>query len=289
MLLQNFKIGVNENGIHFRDEETGVMFTLIKAENGRFRIAVCLKSGDKKSQRMLRSILREKLKGIKAEVPKTFPEITPEKCYISNSNKFQVGEFVVDGICLLHRSDNKKIGVIEIVNQKIPKVLFDLRNPYGCEEAVKDFFELCSPKIKEIYAGTFRKVVAIKNNYSVNSIRKRLRIALEEGVLEQFEKETADTIEVKETVSKNIRVFTDGIARMELERFYYSYYLYDSTESANQIEDLLIISKVLNSLPHVSNVYFRYYSNNRQAGFCITKANNGKILKSALEKEVLTV
>ena len=98
--IENFKIGVNENGFHFQDPETGVIFTLKKADYDRLDMAICSASANEDVCNSLKSMITEILEKYNLRIGE-FEDIAPEKTYISEDQTLFVFEdFAGDGLWL---------------------------------------------------------------------------------------------------------------------------------------------------------------------------------------------
>lgn len=277
--IENLKMGVNENGFHFQDSETGVIFTLVKAEHERLDIAVCMDSAKKQDCERI----KEKLSKLTSKVGvKTtrFLEISKVSTYISDSEKFTFENFAGDSIGIKHET-NKCLALVEVVDG-IPVVQFFLINYYGCEEAVKDFFELCSPNITEIQTGPGYNNVIIKKSYSLKTIKTKIQQAFVEGI-ENYAKHWRAGVICEEVSSDEIMILTNYNQKIELfkesEGKYTCYF--NEKDEPLEAEMLVCLIEAVKRFPQIEKL--------KCGKICITQKNVDTVLKYAISKAYINL
>lgn len=248
--MEDFRIGVNENGFHFQDSKTGEMFTLRKTEQGRLNIA-------------------------------------PEKCYISeNQDLFVLKDFAGDGIYILHKLTNKTLVLIDVVDG-VPVIGFDLSSYYGYEEAVKDFFELCSDSIQQIKDGTYHGKTFIQRTDDVKQIKTELLKCLVEGVRNiSLSKSSAEP--EYEVSSDRIIIKIDESSQIKMKGLGNSW-LVDETESSVPVQGLVYTIEAMKHFPELARVYYQYSFEDKRFEVCITPKNLNKILKEAVKRKIINL
>lgn len=282
--MENFKMGVNENGIHFQDSETGVLFTLIKADYDRLNLAICSASADKDVCDSLKVMILRNLS--KQGLEKCdFEDIPQEKCYISeNQDIFVLKDFAGDGISILHKQTNKAIGLIEVIDG-VPVIGFDLESNYGYEEAVKDFFELCCNNIQEIKAGTYHGKTQIKREDAFKDIKQKLLKCLVEGVKNTCLSKSSTETEY-EVTEKRIIVKMDEISQIKMKNMGNSW-IVDERETTYPIRGLVYTIEAMRRFPQINRVTYRYTFENSPYDVNITPKNINKVLKEAVKRKII--
>ena len=254
--IEKFKIGVNENGFHFQDPETGVMLTLRKADYGRLDMAICSASANEDVCNSLESMITESLKKYNLRVGE-FKDIAPEKIYISEDQTlFVLEDFAEDGIGIRHKQSNKLIGLVEVSNN-IPVLALDSTSPYEYELAVKDFFELCSDNIQRIKVGTYHGWTFIERKELINQIKRDLLKCLVDGVRKSSLAKSATEPEYEEVSENRIILKMDEFSKMKMKRQGESWYI-DESENAYPVRGLVYAIEAVKVLPQLNRVNYRY-------------------------------
>ena len=279
--MENFRIGVNENGFHFQDTETGVMFTLRRADHGRLHIAICSETADKNVCKSLGdTILRCMAKRGLAQGT-VFGNIALEKCYISkNQDLFVLKDLAADGISILHKKTNKTI-ILKRIEKGVPVIGFDLESNYGYEEAVKDIFKLCSDSIRQIKAGTYHGKTYIQREDDIKTIRPQLLKCLVEGVKDMALSKSPTEPEY-ETSEKRIIIKMDEFSKLKMKNLGNSW-MVDESENPHPVRGLVYSIEAVKRFPNqLKNVCYRYKFENRIFEVSITPQNAKKVLKEAV-------
>lgn len=279
--MKNFKIGVNENGFHFQDSETGVIFTLKKSDPIRSEIAICSKSADKQ----VRDSLKTAITDYNSKTVK-FSNISPEKTYISKNQDLFVLEEVTDGeISIRHKKTNKNIYLIEVVKE-VPMIEFGFEGDYyGYQDAVKDFFELCSDKIQTVRAGTYHGKTEIQRTDSTQDIKQKLFKCLVEGV--QFcalsRLSTGLEYEVSE---ERIVIKIDENSYIKMKNFGNGWVV-DQRDANHPVLGLVYTVEVMKRLPQIKKVTYKYTFEKIPYDVTITPKEKNKVLKEAVKRRLI--
>ena len=283
--IENFKIGVNENRFHFQDPETGVIFTLKKADYDRLDMAICSASANEDVCNSLKSMITEILEKYNLRIGE-FEDIAPEKTYISEDQTLFVFEdFAGDGIGIRHKQSNKLIGLVE-VSDDIPLLLFDPIHPYGYESALEDFFELCSDNIKLVKAGTYHGKTIVSRTNTIIQIKQDLLKCLVEGVRKSCLAKSVTEPEYEEVSENRIILKIDEFSKMKMKRQGDSWYI-DESETAYPVRGLVYAIETVKVFPQLNRVNYRYTFEGHIYDVCITKKNVNKILKEAIKRRII--
>lgn len=283
--MENFRIGVNENGFHFQDSETGVIFTLRRADYGRLHIAICSETADKNVCKSLSDTILGWMEKYSLAQGTIFLNIALEKCYISKNQDFVLKDFSGDGIGIQHKKTNKTIGLMKI-EKGVPVIGFDLESNYGYEEAVRDVFKLCSDSIQQIKAGTYHGKTFIKREDDIKSIRQKLLKCLVEGVKSKALSKSSTEPEY-EVSSDRIIIKMDKRSKIKMKKIV-DCWLVDESANPFPIRGLVYSIEAVKRFPkQLNNVCYRYKFENRIFDVPITPQNAKKVLKEAVKRRII--
>lgn len=278
--MKNFKIGVNENGFHFQDSETGLTFTLKKVELERFEMAICSESADQDAREALKNAITECCFG-----QWEFGDISLEETYIAKNQDLFILQDIIDGrICILHKQTNKSIGLIE-VTEGVPVIQFGLESNYGYDTAVKDFFELCSDKVQTIKAGTYHGKTVIQRKDTIKDIKQELLRGLVEGVKNTCLSKLSRELEYIVTDTRIIIKISD-YSQIKIKNFGNGW-IADQRESSYPILGLVYTIEAMKKFPQINMVTYRYVFEKRTYDVNITPKNINKVLKEAVKRRII--
>lgn len=284
--MENFRIGVNENGFHFQDSDTGVMFTLRRADHGRLHIAICSETADKNVCKSLGDTILRCMSKHGLEQGTAFGNIALEKCYISeNQDLFVLKDFAADGISLRHKKTNKTI-ILKRIEKGVPVIGFDLESNYGYEEAVNDVFKLCSDNIRQIKAGTYHGKTYIQRDEDKKSIRQELLKCLIEGVKNSALSKSPTEPEYKVS-SDRIIIKMDEMSKIKMKKVL-DCWVVDESENPYPVRGLVYSIEAVKRFPEqLNNVCYRYKFENKIFEVSITPQNAKKVLKEAVKRKII--
>lgn len=283
--IEKFKMGINENGFHFQDPETGVMFSLVKVEEERLYIAICSESANTDQCENLKNDIIQCRKKYGLEDECVFGDIELEECYISNSNCFELKDIVAEGIRIYNRNTEKTIEFVNIEKGK-PVIVFGLETDYGYEETTKEIFEICENDIQIIKAGTYREKVEIERSDDLQTIRQKLLKGLVEGVrkIALLKSATEPEYEIQEN---RVTIKIDRFSKVKIKDLG-SIWMVDETENIYPIRSLIYTIEAVKKFPDVlKNVCFKYKFENKIFEITITPESTRKVLKKAIKKQII--
>lgn len=244
--MENVKIGVNENGFHLRDINSGLIFSLPKAYCGRMATGV-------------------------------------EECYFpENQDLFVYEGYSEIGICIKHIKTNKLIYLMDFIDG-VPVIGFDEASHYDYEEAVKDFFELCSDAIQKIQAGTYHGKTLIQRKDDVKHIRQELLRCLVEGV-RAASLAKAEMEPVYEVSANRIVVKMDESSKIKIKLMGNNWFV-DVREEEFPVRGLVYTIEAVKKFEQLNSVYYEYSFEGKQYEVCITPQNVSKVLKEAVKRK----
>ena len=283
--MENFRIGMNENGFHFQDSETGVIFTLRRADYGRLHIAICSETADKNVCESLSDTILGWMRKYGLAQGTIFLNIALEKCYISKNQDFVLKDFSGDGICIQHKKTNKTIGLMKI-EKGVPVIGFDLESNYGYEEAVRDVFKLCSDSIQQIKAGTYHGKTFIKREDDIKTIRQELLRCLVEGVRSSALSKSSTEPEYEISLDRII-VKMDDFSKIKMKKIV-NIWMVDERENTYPVRGLVYAIESVKRYPQqLNNVCYRYNFENKTFEVNITPENVKKVLKEVVKRRII--
>ncbi len=259
--LKNFRMGVNENGMHFQDSQTGVIFSVMEMTQGEHKIAICSKSARKKVRDELMEYLQEQYKGCLE-----FDDIPIEKVYIAPSLDFELYNFAYDSIGIKHKETGVLLAFCKVASS-VAEVHFCFDHVYGHDGRLcKDFFDLCSPKIRAMETGRPNASVFISRTWSEKTIQDMVYGHLEKGIKKYFPYKDMslykDVHFYKEKNNITIKIGMDTAIRL---------HIYDVTDDETWITSLCsktgLVIKFLYCLmamqryPQIKNIIFKFEDN----------------------------
>lgn len=283
--MEKFRIGVNENGFHFQDSDTGVIFTLISVDDERVRIAICSESADKNVCNSLKNTILDLMNECGFDDNEcTFEEIEQDKCYISeNKDLFILEDFSDAGICVRHKETNKII-IFNKIENEVPLILFDLlSSSYGYEEAVKDVFNLCSYNIQQIKVWIYYRETTISRYDDIKTIRPQLLKCIVDAV-KDMALSKASTEPEYEVLENRIIIKMDEFSKLKMKKSGNSW-LVDESQNPFPVRGLVYSIEAVKKFPQLlNNVCYIYKFENKTFEITITPENVRNILKKVIKR-----
>ncbi len=259
--LKKFRMGVNENGMHFQDSQTGVIFSVIEMTQEEHKIAICSKSAREKVREGLMEYLQEQYNG-----PLKFEDIPIEKVYIAPFLDFELYNFAYDSIGIKHKETGALLAFCKVASN-VAEVHFCYYHVYGHDGRLcKNFFDLCSPKIRAMETGRPNASVFISRTWSEKTIQDMVYGHLEKGIKKYFPYKDMslykDVHFYKEKNNITIKKGMDTAIRL---------HIYDVTDDETWITSLCsktgLVIKFLYCLmamqryPQIKNIIFKFEDN----------------------------
>ena len=259
--LKKFRMGVNENGMHFQDSQTGVIFSVMEMTQEEHKIAICSKSARKKVRDELMGFLQEQYKGALK-----FEDIPIEKVYIAPSLDFELYNFAYDSIGITHKETGALLAFCKVASS-VAEVHFCFDHVYGHDGRLcRDFLDLCSNKIKGMNTGRYYDTVFISRTLTEETIQDMVYGQLEKSIKKFFPYKDM-------SFYKNVHFYKEGntiTVKKEIDTVI-KLKVYDVTDEETWITSLCsktgLVIKFLYCLmamqryPQIKNIIFKFEDN----------------------------
>lgn len=277
--LKNFRMGVNEDGMHFQDSQTGVIFSVMEMTQGEHKIAICSKSARKKVREELMEYLQEQYKGCLK-----FEDIPIEKVYIAPSLNFELYNFAYDSIGIKHKETGTLLGFSKVISANVAEVGFCFDHVYGHDgKLCRDFFELCSSEIKGMNTGRYYADVFISKTWSEKTIQEKIYDSLEASIKNNLSYKNMYFYKEGNTIT--VKKDQDIILKLQI---------YDVTDEETWILNLKYSKKPVIKLfyclmamkryPQIKNLIFRFEDkNSNPKRIVINRRNRTTILRDFVQ------
>lgn len=279
--LKNFRIGVNENGMHCQDSVTGVIFSVIEMTQETHKIAICSKSAREKVRDELMEFLQEQYKGCLI-----VEDISIEKVYIAPSLDFELYNFAMDSVGIKHKETGTLLGFSKVISANVAEVGFCFDHVYGHDgKLCRDFFELCSSEIKGMNTGRYYATVFISRTLTEETIQDMVYGQLEKSIKKFFPYKDM-------SFYKNVHFYKEGntiTVKKEIDTVI-KLKVYDVTDEETWITSLCsktgLVIKFLYCLmamqryPQIKNIIFKFEDNDSNLRRIVIKRKEcAKILR----------
>lgn len=279
--LKNFRIGVNENGMHCQDSVTGVIFSVIEMTQETHKIAICSKSAREKVRDELMEFLQEQYKGCLI-----VEDISIEKVYIAPSLDFELYNFAMDSVGIKHKETGTLLGFSKVISANVAEVGFCFDHVYGHDgKLCRDFFELCSSEIKGMNTGRYYATVFISRTLTEETIQDMVYGQLEKSIKKFFPYKDM-------SLYKNVHFYKEGntiTVKKEIDTVI-KLKVYDVTDEETWITSLCsktgLVIKFLYCLmamqryPQIKNIIFKFEDNDSNLRRIVIKRKEcAKILR----------
>ena len=269
-IMENFKMGVNKNGFHFRDSESGVIFTLLEERHNWLDIAICRESASEEVCAELESKVKQEHSSLGLFVKEKYKDILLDKCYLNEEQDLFAFEFFGgDGIGIRHLKTGKIPGLLRITDG-VPEVAISFGDDYyGYEEVIKDFFTICFSEIKEIAVIVNYHRARISRKDSIRRIKEKLVNLLSKEIEEQVLSES-DVEEIKVTSEESI-IKTNKLSQTFKHRE--NGWYVDAMAEEYPVRGLICAIDAVKKFPEIDKCVYSYKFNGRSRRVYITKEN----------------